>query len=107
MLYPTIQGKAFAKLEKHAHIRFALEMLFDGHGYRVFSGPDPASVLAALQGQTFDLVLIDLNYTRDSTGGAEGLELVWRIRSSPTRLIFHCKPIFSVLSPTLTHHKGT
>ena len=63
------------------HIRTALEMLFKAEGYQVFSASDPTSVLAALQSQTFDIVLMDLNYTRDTTGGAEGLELVSRIRS--------------------------
>jgi phosphoserine phosphatase RsbU/P len=67
--------------DDHAHIRTALEMLFRGQDYQVFSAADPKSVLAALQAQTFDIVLMDLNYTRDTTGGAEGLELVSRIRS--------------------------
>ncbi len=67
--------------DDQAHVLAALEMLFDGQGYQVFSAPDPTSVLAALQAQTFDIVLMDLNYTRDTTGGAEGLELVSRIRS--------------------------
>jgi sigma-B regulation protein RsbU (phosphoserine phosphatase) len=64
-----------------ADIRIALEMLFDGQGYQVFSAQDPISLLKALEAHTFDMVLMDLNYTRDTTGGAEGLELVSRIRS--------------------------
>ena len=67
--------------DDQAHIRIALEMLFDGEGYQVFSASDPTSLLEALQTQTFDIVLMDLNYTRDTTGGAEGLQLVSRIRS--------------------------
>jgi sigma-B regulation protein RsbU (phosphoserine phosphatase) len=63
------------------HILTALEMLLDGQGYQTYSASSPGSVLAALQAQTFDAVLMDLNYTRDTTGGAEGLELVSRIRS--------------------------
>jgi sigma-B regulation protein RsbU (phosphoserine phosphatase) len=39
------------------------------------------SLLEALRHENFDLILMDLNYTRDTTGGAEGLELVNRIRS--------------------------
>lgn len=62
-------------------ILIALEMLFDGEGYQVFSAPDPKSVLAAVQAHTFDIVLMDLNYTRGITGATEGLELVSRIRS--------------------------
>lgn len=59
----------------------ALEMLFDGEGYQVFSAPDAKGVLAAVQAHTFDIVLMDLNYTRGITGATEGLELVSRIRS--------------------------
>ena len=66
--------------DDNADILTALRMLFTGHDYQVFSASEPQSVLAALQAQTFDLVLMDLNYTRDTTGGAEGLELVSRIR---------------------------
>ncbi len=62
------------------HILTALEMLLNGQGYRAEFAMNPAGVLAALQAQTFDAVLMDLNYTRDTTGGAEGLELVSQIR---------------------------
>ena len=41
----------------------------------------PARVLRALETGQFDAVLMDLNYTRDTVGGGEGLELVSRIRS--------------------------
>jgi DNA-binding NtrC family response regulator len=67
--------------DDQAHILVALKMLFDGQGYQVFSASDPKSVLSALQAQTFDTVLMDLNYSRDTTGGGEGLDLVSRIRS--------------------------
>jgi phosphoserine phosphatase RsbU/P len=63
------------------HILTALEMLLDGQGYQTYAACSPGSVLDALRSQTFDAVLMDLNYTRDTTGGAEGLELVSRIRS--------------------------
>ena len=63
------------------HVRTALEMLFKGEGYQVFSASDPGGVLAALQTQRFDMIVMDLNYTRDTTGGAEGLDLVSRIRA--------------------------
>jgi len=63
------------------HVLAALEMLLDGQGYQTYSASSPRSVLAALQAQRFDAVLMDLNYTRDTTGGAEGLDLVSRIRA--------------------------
>ncbi len=63
------------------HILIALEMLLDEHGYQTQLVSSPAGVLDSLQQGSFDTVLLDLNYTRDTTGGAEGLELVSTIRS--------------------------
>src|SRR5688572_8246258 len=44
------------------------------------SSPDGA--LAAVTGEQFDAVLMDLNYTRDTTSGTEGLELLGRLRQA-------------------------
>jgi len=63
------------------HILAALEILLHGEGYQTDYAISPENVLNALQAKTFDVVLMDLNYTRDTTGGAEGLELVSRIRA--------------------------
>ena len=40
----------------------------------------PAAAWAALEGREFDVALIDLNYTRDTTSGREGMDLLARIR---------------------------
>lgn len=63
------------------HILVALEILLNSQGYQTRTACDPAGVLSALQQETFDAVLMDLNYTRDTTGGTEGLDLVSRIRA--------------------------
>jgi sigma-B regulation protein RsbU (phosphoserine phosphatase) len=63
------------------HILIALEILLNSQGYQTRTACDPPGVLSAIQQDTFDAVLMDLNYTRDTTGGAEGLELVSRIRA--------------------------
>jgi phosphoserine phosphatase RsbU/P len=63
------------------HILTALELLLGCQGYQIECASNPAAVLSALEAQAFDSVLLDLNYTRDTTGGAEGLELVSKIRS--------------------------
>jgi hypothetical protein len=44
----------------------------------------PARVLQALRAREFDVVLMDLNYTRDTTAGGEGLELVSLDRREPS-----------------------
>ena len=46
----------------------------------------PALVLEALAHESFDGVLIDLNYTRDTTSGQEGLDLVTRVKEIDAQL---------------------
>src|SRR4030095_3132931 len=42
----------------------------------------PAGVLAAVEAREFDVALIDLNYTRDTTSGEEGLNLLSRMQGT-------------------------
>lgn len=63
------------------HILDALEILLGAHGFSTEPVSHPARVLHALETEQFDAVLMDLNYTRASMEGEEGLELVSRIRS--------------------------
>lgn len=62
------------------HILETLEILLKPEGYELRTARTPAGVLECLQSQHFDGVLIDLNYTRDTTSGREGLELLAAIR---------------------------
>jgi sigma-B regulation protein RsbU (phosphoserine phosphatase) len=62
------------------HVLDALQLLLKSHGYRTEAVTHPVRVLQALQTGEFDVVLMDLNYTRDTTAGGEGLELVSQIR---------------------------
>ncbi len=59
----------------------ALRLLLKGEGYGAESATSPAGVLAALESRSFDCVLMDLNYARDTTSGAEGLDLLARIQA--------------------------
>lgn len=63
------------------HILFALQMLLSSSGFSTETVNHPARALRALETESFDAVLMDLNYTRDTVGGVEGLELVSKIRS--------------------------
>jgi len=58
----------------------ALDLLLRGEGYRVETAASPARALAAVEGSEPDAVLIDLNYSRDTTSGREGLALLDEIR---------------------------
>jgi DNA-binding NtrC family response regulator len=57
----------------------ALRLLLKGEGYQLETASSPAGVLAAVEAKDFDAVLMDLNYTRDTTSGREGLDLLSRI----------------------------
>jgi DNA-binding NtrC family response regulator len=59
----------------------ALRLLLKGEPYEIVSASSPAGVLKNVESQDLDLVLIDLNYARDTTSGSEGLDLLPRIRA--------------------------
>jgi DNA-binding NtrC family response regulator len=58
----------------------ALRLLLKSEGYAIETATTPAGVQRALDEREFDVVLIDMNYARDTTSGHEGIELLQRIR---------------------------
>src|SRR5690348_16966359 len=58
----------------------ALRLLLKQEGYEADAVTRPGDVLAALEAQEYDLVLMDMNYAQDTTSGREGLDLLTRIR---------------------------
>src|SRR5678815_523101 len=58
----------------------ALRLLLRDAGYQTEAVTSPDAVLEAIQQRDFDLVLMDLNYARDTTSGQEGLDLITEIR---------------------------
>jgi DNA-binding NtrC family response regulator len=58
------------------HILEAIELLLKPQGYDVDVVRSPELVRQALSSSSYDAVLIDLNYTRDTTSGREGLGLL-------------------------------
>jgi DNA-binding NtrC family response regulator len=58
----------------------ALRLLLKGHGYEIETATSPAAVLRTVEARELDLALLDLNYTRDTTSGKEGLDLLSVIR---------------------------
>jgi DNA-binding NtrC family response regulator len=59
----------------------ALRLLFKGEAFQTKELNSPTKALEALNERQFDLALIDLNYTRDTTSGREGLDLLGKIRA--------------------------
>lgn len=81
--YPATRSESGRILiaDDQKHILDALQMLLRGNGFQTETVTQPARVLQALATQQFDAVLMDLNYTRDTTAGGEGLDLLSQIRS--------------------------
>jgi DNA-binding NtrC family response regulator len=59
----------------------ALRLMLKGEGYQIDSTASPAGVLAAINEHDYDVVLVDLNYARDTTSGREGLNLLARVQA--------------------------
>ncbi|MHB8424904.1 MAG: sigma-54-dependent transcriptional regulator [Gammaproteobacteria bacterium] len=66
--------------DDQADVRQALALLLKDSGYEVTTAASPAEVLSALRQSLPDLILLDLNYQRDTTSGIEGLALLREIR---------------------------
>ncbi|HVS01600.1 MAG TPA: sigma-54 dependent transcriptional regulator [Thermoanaerobaculia bacterium] len=64
----------------------ALRLLLKSEGYAARVARSPQEVLAALGEQHPDLLLMDLNYSRDTTSGQEGLELLDRVQETAPEL---------------------
>ena len=67
------------------HVLDALELLLKPQGWAVVTATSVAEVQEAVAAQPLDVVLMDLNYSRDTTSGAEGLDLLrWLRREDPS-----------------------
>ena len=62
----------------------ALRLLLKGHGYVTETVASPAGLVDAIARRDFDLVLMDLNYARDTTSGREGLDVLTKLKASET-----------------------
>jgi len=62
--------------DDQADVLEAMRLLLKGHGYRASTVDSPRALLEAARAEPFDLILADLNYTRDTTSGKEGLDML-------------------------------
>lgn len=76
---PAPAGFRVLVADDQADVLEALRLLLKGEGYELELVNSPAAVLEALSRRSFDLVLMDLNYARDTTSGREGLDLLSQI----------------------------
>ena len=64
----------------------ALRLLLKPEGYRITKASSPAGIVAELENQEFDVLLMDLNFARDTTSGREGLDLLPRVQELDSAL---------------------
>ncbi len=64
----------------------ALRLLLKREGYRIESAESPAQALHMIANRDYDAAIIDLNYSRDTTSGQEGLDLLAQIQSTDSTL---------------------
>ncbi|HEY8995081.1 MAG TPA: sigma-54 dependent transcriptional regulator [Lacunisphaera sp.] len=64
----------------------ALRLLLKAEGYQIETVKSPAAVIKAVEARDFSLAIIDLNYTRDTTSGQEGLDLLAKLQAADPTL---------------------
>jgi DNA-binding NtrC family response regulator len=67
--------------DDQADVLEALRLLLKGHGFDVDTVNSPAAALAALERRDYDAMLLDMNYTRDTTSGKEGLDILLTLQT--------------------------
>ena len=72
--------------DDQADVLEALRLLLKPEGYVIDTAASPPQLLRALELKDYDVVLMDLNYTRDTTSGEEGLDLLQRIHTADESL---------------------
>src|SRR3981081_3273492 len=67
--------------DDHPDGAMALRLLLKGAGHQTDEVYSPHLLLERLDASRVDLVLMDMNYARDTTSGEEGLSLLTRIKT--------------------------
>ena len=62
--------------DDQADVLEALRLLLKGEGWQAVAVDSPDALMHKIRSEIFDLILVDLNYTRDTTSGAEGIDLL-------------------------------
>ncbi len=72
--------------DDQADVLEALRLLLKPEGYLIDTASSPQHILRSLELKDYDVVLMDLNYARDTTSGEEGLDLLHRIHTADESL---------------------
>ena len=76
---PPVTRPRVLVADDQAAVRDALRLMLKGEGYAVTLVHSPAEAVSAVQSAEYSLALIDLNYSRDTTSGREGFDLLDRL----------------------------
>lgn len=60
-------------VDDNADVRMTAQFLLSDHGYEVVEAESPAQAQMSLKDRQFDFILLDMNFTKDTTSGSEGL----------------------------------
>jgi DNA-binding NtrC family response regulator len=72
--------------DDQADVLEALRLLLKGEGFEIEAVKSPRAIVQLLEQRDFDVLLMDLNYARDTTSGQEGLDLLTRVQKIDSTL---------------------
>lgn len=61
-------------------IRLALNLLLSSEGYRIIEAENAKEITLVTSNQQVDLILLDMNFSRDTTSGQEGLAILAQLK---------------------------
>ncbi|WP_252734099.1 sigma-54 dependent transcriptional regulator [Pseudoalteromonas sp. C2R02] len=68
-------------------IRLALALLLSSQGYKTIEAANAKEVITQTNRQNPDLILLDMNFSRDTTSGQEGLEILAQLKNNDIPII--------------------
>jgi DNA-binding NtrC family response regulator len=82
----TLRTTRILIADDQADILEALRLLLKAEGYQTESATSPEGIMTAVASKDFDLILMDLNFARDTTSGQEGLDVLLRLQAMDSTL---------------------
>ncbi|HEX4946103.1 MAG TPA: SpoIIE family protein phosphatase [Blastocatellia bacterium] len=67
--------------DDQSDVLVALQLLLKSEGFKIEAATSPAAVLEKVAANKYDVLLMDMNYARDTTSGREGLDLLTRVKA--------------------------
>jgi len=83
-IVPATKRKRVLVADDQSDVLHAISLLLKLEGFESHTVMHPAAVIEAIKSSDFDLLIMDLNYTLDTTSGSEGLDLISSIRKLNT-----------------------